>query len=518
MNWVGGSRSRLVMKNNAKKQREFFEKRKMHQRLKNLGIAIPSSPPEATFRSMDLVNLFVVNQIAAKKESKDPPKVAVFDGCKGAAKHRRNKPAVLPMSPCSPSQLSLAESPPHHSLQGMTRRKPVIPQGFKCRQLSPVMESAFSNNSASHTLQLLDDPLSPFSSTSSASSDQSGIFLLQRSFQQKSQNPPDQPHRSPPPWDTFRQEWTEARNMTSNSPWSCGSNPHLQQPMIPTAVQFLFESPEPDQSEDKQCVFDFMLNQSGIEQQFEEDVCRGFNTEEYEREGTSKSKIYLKGEISVNSSTPQTVPDSECTGVEEEERCQLCIHSSASLSVGQACCADNSNSNQESQEKAKQRQPQSRPLTPLKKVKTNFGDEQEIMENMPRPEKLPATGRQTDTVVQFNTHTVSPGNWSGVKHTPWGKKSKDNSLLGRSPLNMFTNSDSKAIPPQHAFLNALIRSDNRGKENGEVRGEQENVSLMKGCSDEVRKEVTSAAKVNRLSEEAQTLQEIADVLLVLKQE
>lgn len=41
--------------------------------------------------------------------------------------------------------------------------------------------------------------------------------------------------------------------------------------------------------------------------------------------------------------------------------------------------------------------------------------------------------------------------------------------------------------------------------------------MMKDLSAEVREELTSDTRVNRLSEETETLQEIADILLMLKQ-
>uniref|UniRef100_A0A3Q1I3R8 Uncharacterized protein n=1 Tax=Anabas testudineus TaxID=64144 RepID=A0A3Q1I3R8_ANATE len=341
MNWVGGSRNRLVMKNDAKKQREFFEKRKMQQKLKQLGLPLPASPPGASSGSMDLVTLFVVNQIAAKKDIKDPPKVAVLGSCKAGSKHKRRESLVLPMSPCSPSHLSLAESPSQHSVQGIRKRTHVIPQGFKCRQLSPVLESAFSDNSASDYLPPRADPLSPFS-TSSASSGQ-GIFPLQFSFQQRSQTQTQpQPYRSPPPWDSSELEQTkfqpfsQPRGMTHDNPWSCASNPLVYQLETPKAAQVLFGNAEPDKMEIRQDarqdvrfsfsqpavdepILDFTLNQLETEQQFEEDVFRGFFNDEYKREakyvGRAKSKIYLKDETPIKSATPQTVPDSEC-GVE----------------------------------------------------------------------------------------------------------------------------------------------------------------------------------------------------------
>ncbi|KAM4038779.1 regulator of DNA class I crossover intermediates 1 [Anomaloglossus baeobatrachus] len=106
MNWVGGSRSRMMFKQERQKQREFFQKKKMKSKLKLLE---SSNPPEPLL-SLDLLNLHVVNQISKKKEkSKHPHHV---DICKRKDKFSDVRMNVqLPMSPVTvPSKICLDDS------------------------------------------------------------------------------------------------------------------------------------------------------------------------------------------------------------------------------------------------------------------------------------------------------------------------------------------------------------------------------------------------------------------------
>ncbi|XP_047430789.1 uncharacterized protein LOC124999784 isoform X2 [Mugil cephalus] len=649
MNWVGGSRNRLVMRNDAKKQREFFEKRKMQQKLKNLGISLPtSSPGDGGSASMDLMTLFMVNQIAAKKACKDPPKVAVFGSCKRGSKHKRNEPIVLPMSPCSPSQLSLVESQPHYSVQGIRKRKTVIPQGFKCRQLSPVLESALSD-SGSDYCQPITDPVGPFSSTPSASSSGRGMFPLQLDLQK--QQPP--PHFSPAPWDKSLleqakfQPFSQPRVMTDTTPWSCGTNKPFFKLRTPTAARVLFGSPEQHKSEEREAarhaapfplsqpedtepLMDFTFSQSGAKEPFQEDVFSGFSHEDCESEASrfasAKSKIYLTDKTPIRSSTPQTVPDPECMGMElsnctdtsfsclghnsgprnglddspsypcsrgclssdsndDEECCQPCLQACVSCRDC-ACSADTLNTNDGFQRNLEQTQ--SRPLSPLIKPKVNFKDEQKVLENTASPHRVceskghddksstaqflsPQTSssklcdcKKTSTETQdAGTQTAdSPAAETRDASTQCGfvsdsgteapgfsfylpnvdmseqrlatgrqidaatepdalaqESRSEGSMKTRKPgslsdSNKFTAANCGRVTPQrHAnpFPDVSSETVSGGNENGksrDERGHRENGPLMKD---------PSATRVNGLSEEAETLQEIADILILLKQ-
>ncbi|XP_061618205.1 uncharacterized protein LOC133471997 isoform X3 [Phyllopteryx taeniolatus] len=326
MNWLGGSRNRLMMKNDTKKQREFFEKMKMQNKLKNL----EATPPEvSSFASMDLVTLFVANQIAAKKEHKDPPPVAVL-GSKRGGKKRGVNPLILPMSPGSPSQLSLVESQPQCSVQS-ERTRQIVPQSFKIWQssnkamfgngekktshmtLSPVVECCSSDNSAADYLPPIAGTLSPFSSSPSTSGHAGSQPL---------------PGWPPSPWETSDldqitfQPFCAPGGMAEDS-WS--SNPATSSAAFfgtPDAATEhpIFQDTFLSQVSLIEPTLDFNLNQTGSQQLFEEDIFKGFIVDESETDafhfGSEKTKIYLKHEASVQASTPQTVPEPQAFEVQ----------------------------------------------------------------------------------------------------------------------------------------------------------------------------------------------------------
>ncbi|XP_067284505.1 uncharacterized protein [Pseudorasbora parva] len=163
MNWVGGSRSRsrcVKNKEDAIKQRAFFQK----QRMKRKSNIMDSSKVQNS-GNMDLLTLFIVNQIASKKEQTDKPKISSLIG-PTRTKKAVNEPLTLPMSPCSPSKLNLDTSPPHNSVgtPGFKIKKHRLSEELKFTPLSPVLESNLSDLSGSESQH---QP----SSTSAGSSD-----------------------------------------------------------------------------------------------------------------------------------------------------------------------------------------------------------------------------------------------------------------------------------------------------------------------------------------------------------
>ncbi|XP_021240301.1 uncharacterized protein C12orf40 homolog isoform X2 [Numida meleagris] len=91
-----GPWSRVILKQERRKQKEFFEKKKLKSKMKLLG----ASSPKSSAVSLDLLNLYVVNQISTKKDNsgnlKKPVHVDITED--GKAPFRRNN-LELPRSP-----------------------------------------------------------------------------------------------------------------------------------------------------------------------------------------------------------------------------------------------------------------------------------------------------------------------------------------------------------------------------------------------------------------------------------
>ncbi|XP_053262133.1 uncharacterized protein C12orf40 homolog isoform X3 [Podarcis raffonei] len=96
MNWVGGSRKRIMLSKEKRKQKDFFEKEKLKSKMKLLGI----SPLKSSAVSLDLLNLCVVNQISTKKDCSENVRKAVHvDINRGVKFPLRRHNVELPESP-----------------------------------------------------------------------------------------------------------------------------------------------------------------------------------------------------------------------------------------------------------------------------------------------------------------------------------------------------------------------------------------------------------------------------------
>ncbi|KAM8804044.1 regulator of DNA class I crossover intermediates 1 [Rhynchonycteris naso] len=106
MNWVGGSRTRVIIKQEKRKQKEYFEKKRLKSKMKLLGI---SSPVKKSAVSLDLLNLYVVNQISCQKKKPETVRKPIHVNMKRDIKIPLRKHNLeLPMSPlCVPSKLCI---------------------------------------------------------------------------------------------------------------------------------------------------------------------------------------------------------------------------------------------------------------------------------------------------------------------------------------------------------------------------------------------------------------------------
>ncbi|XP_039524413.1 uncharacterized protein LOC120477081 isoform X3 [Pimephales promelas] len=234
MNWVGGTRSRFMKnKEDTIKQRAFFQRQRM-----KIKSNIMDSTKGQNSGNMDLLTLFIVNQIASKKEKTAKPKTNLSI-VGNRTKKALNEPLELPMSPCTPSKLDLVTSQTQHSVDTpvFKIRKHRLAEKFKVNPLSPVFESNLSDasgseNQPSSTLNGSTDPFQPKPTPHVPS------FLPSR----------ENPDNKTPQYVSFSQP------TKLNNPWTIASNeaPEQDLPHNSPVVGIQFEStlPNPEMDED----------------------------------------------------------------------------------------------------------------------------------------------------------------------------------------------------------------------------------------------------------------------------
>ncbi|XP_052016320.1 uncharacterized protein C12orf40 homolog [Apodemus sylvaticus] len=100
------NRTRVLIKQERRKQKEYFERNKLKSKMKLLGVFSPVKNPSV---SLDLLNLYVVNQISSKKETSETMKRPTHVNMNRDLKiPLRKHDLELPMSPhCVPSKLCI---------------------------------------------------------------------------------------------------------------------------------------------------------------------------------------------------------------------------------------------------------------------------------------------------------------------------------------------------------------------------------------------------------------------------
>ncbi|XP_077726577.1 regulator of DNA class I crossover intermediates 1 isoform X4 [Canis aureus] len=153
MNWVGGSRTRVLIKQERRKQKEYFEKKRLKSKMKLLGV---SSPVKNSTVSLDLLNLYMVNHISCQKKTPETVRKPIHVNMYRDIKMPLRKHNLeLPMSPdCVPSNLCIDDT---ENRQGSKKQLAPVQVLFFFFQLSKVNYS----NSLVSKLYENQDVLSP---------------------------------------------------------------------------------------------------------------------------------------------------------------------------------------------------------------------------------------------------------------------------------------------------------------------------------------------------------------------
>ncbi|XP_029789338.1 uncharacterized protein C12orf40-like, partial [Suricata suricatta] len=131
MNWVGGSRTRVLIKQEKRKPKsEYFEKKRLKSKMKLLGVL---SPVKNSTVSLDLLNLYMVNHISCQKKTPETVRKPIHVNMHRDIKMPLRKHDLeLPVSPHSvPSKLCIDDL--ENKLDNKKELAPI--------QLSQVMDS-----------------------------------------------------------------------------------------------------------------------------------------------------------------------------------------------------------------------------------------------------------------------------------------------------------------------------------------------------------------------------------------
>ncbi|XP_054058332.1 uncharacterized protein C12orf40 homolog [Rissa tridactyla] len=146
---TGFLRSRIVLKQERRKQKEFFEKRKLKSKMKLLGV----SSPKSSSVSLDLLNLYVVNQISTTKDNREnvrkPVHVDITEDVKIPVRRHNIE---LPTSPLRTQHMSdLGDIQDRLQKQVLdSRRQHLSEKGKYQHNLSQVTELTYADSSMEH--------------------------------------------------------------------------------------------------------------------------------------------------------------------------------------------------------------------------------------------------------------------------------------------------------------------------------------------------------------------------------
>ncbi|XP_006865406.1 PREDICTED: uncharacterized protein C12orf40 homolog [Chrysochloris asiatica] len=127
--------TRVLVKQERRKQKEYFEKKRLKSKMKLLGVL---SPAKNSTVSLDLLNLYIVNQISCKKEISETVRKPIHVNLNRDIKMPfRKHDLELPVSPnCVPSKLCLDDTESNVYYQRLGSKEELAPV-----QTSKVMDS-----------------------------------------------------------------------------------------------------------------------------------------------------------------------------------------------------------------------------------------------------------------------------------------------------------------------------------------------------------------------------------------